>query len=64
MAADRLVGMSKEDVKAFLEELQMVYREYFRMREHKTRDDLIILNNLARFISQLKRILQEMGGSA
>lgn len=56
--------MSKEDVKAFLEELQRVYREYLRMREHKTRDDLILLNNLARSISQLKRTLQEMGGNA
>ncbi|MBS7248375.1 MAG: hypothetical protein QXW47_10400 [Candidatus Jordarchaeales archaeon] len=54
-------GMSKEDVRAILEELQRVYKEYLRLREHKTRDDLVILNNLASFIIQLRRTLQEMG---
>ncbi|MEM2573935.1 MAG: hypothetical protein QXF77_05930 [Candidatus Jordarchaeales archaeon] len=54
-------GMSKEDVRAILEELQRVYKEYLRLREHKTRDDLVILNNLASFIIHLRRTLQEMG---
>ncbi len=56
-------GMSKADLRTFLEELQRVYREYFNMKVHKTRDDLTILNNLARSISQLKKALQEMGES-
>lgn len=60
---DSHVKMSKEDVKAFLEELQRVYREYLRGKEHKTRDDLIILNNLAKTISQLRKTLREMGES-
>jgi len=55
--------MSKADLRTFLEELQRVYREYFNMKVHKTRDDLTILNNLARSISQLKKALQEMGES-
>lgn len=58
------MGMSKEDVRTFLEELKRVYREYLKLRGHKTRDDLVILNNLAGFISQLRRVLQEMGENA
>ncbi len=56
----RLVGLSKDDVKVFLEELQRVYREYLKGKQFKTRDDLVILDNLARLISQLKRTLWEM----
>ncbi|MHA1606734.1 MAG: hypothetical protein ACTSWP_04225 [Candidatus Freyarchaeota archaeon] len=54
-------GLANDDVKAFLRELQRVYREYFKRREHKTTNDLIILNNLAGSIRKLRWMLQEGG---
>ncbi|MEX2751573.1 MAG: hypothetical protein Q6366_006770 [Candidatus Freyarchaeota archaeon] len=56
MASEAL--LDEEDIQTFLEQVQETYKTLLKTKEHKTTDDLILLNNLCRSIIRLKFLLE------
>ncbi|MBS7249377.1 MAG: hypothetical protein KIH08_02120 [Candidatus Freyarchaeota archaeon] len=56
MASEAL--LDEEDIQAFLEQVQETYKTLLKTKEHKTTDDLILLNNLCRSMIRLKFLLE------
>jgi len=50
--------LDEEDIQTFLEQVQETYKTLLRTKEHKTTDDLILLNNLCRSMIRLKFLLE------
>ncbi|MFB0561769.1 MAG: hypothetical protein ACETWM_11225 [Candidatus Lokiarchaeia archaeon] len=56
MASEAL--LDEDDIQSFLDQVQEAYRSLFKSKEHKTTNDLILLNNLCRSMIRLKYLLE------
>ncbi|MGQ9721486.1 MAG: hypothetical protein ACUVXA_09225 [Candidatus Jordarchaeum sp.] len=52
------VLLDEDDIQSFLNQVEEAYRSLFKTKEHKTTDDLILLNNLCRSMIRLKFLLE------
>jgi len=50
--------LDEDDIQSFLDQVQEVYRSLMKTKEHKTTNDLILLNNLCRSMIRLKFLLE------
>jgi hypothetical protein len=50
--------LDEDDIQSFLEQVQETYRTLLKTKEHKTTNDLILLNNLCRSMIRLKFMLE------
>ncbi|WXG41339.1 MAG: hypothetical protein WED07_11335 [Candidatus Freyarchaeum deiterrae] len=57
MASEAL--LDEDDIQSFLEQVQETYRTLLKTKEHKTTNDLILLNNLCSSIIRLKFMLEQ-----
>lgn len=51
--------LDEDDIQSFLNQVQETYKTLLKNKEHKTTNDLILLNNLCRSIIRLKNILEK-----
>nr|MDO8081686.1 hypothetical protein [Candidatus Freyarchaeota archaeon] len=51
-------SLDEDDIQSFLNQVQETYRTLLKNKEHKTTNDLILLNNLCRSMIRLKFMLE------
>ncbi|MEM2145987.1 MAG: hypothetical protein QW279_11545 [Candidatus Jordarchaeaceae archaeon] len=52
-------SLDEDDIQSFLNQVQETYKTLLKNKEHKTTNDLILLNNLCRSMIRLRFMLEK-----